>query len=115
MVMRETRQSTALTIWRATGGYLRTDCYFHPGWSYSVVCRGSASYRRFDEEGIIGHIGVGVFCEDIFPIVFLQSHATNYMLRALGSSLKFEVGTVALAPIPFNSLPKVVDLGQTCE
>src|SRR5205807_2516697 len=57
------------------------DIYFHPGWSYSRICRGSASLRYFDTPGCIGDKGPGIYTDGVSLPAILQSHALSFMLR----------------------------------
>ena len=76
------------------------DAYFHLGWSYSRICRGSASLRHFDIPGCIGDKGPGIYSDEVSIPAILQSHALSFMLRAISPQLAFEVNTVMQAPLP---------------
>jgi hypothetical protein len=74
--------------------------YFHSGWSYSLICRGSVSLRKFDVPGCIGHKGPGIYAEDRSLPAIVQSHVFSFILRAISPQLAFEVNTMARAPLP---------------
>src|SRR5439155_15063701 len=89
--------------WEYAGGRTRAfgksvlrnvDAYFHPGLSYSRICRGSASLRYFDTPGCIGDKGPGIYTNDMSLPSILQSHALSFMLRAISPQLAFEVNTI---------------------
>ena len=73
---------------------------FHLGWSYSRICRGSASLRYFDIPGCIGDKGPGIYTDDISIPAILQSHALSFMLRAISPQLAFEASTITQSPLP---------------
>ena len=91
------------------------DGYFHPGWSYSLICRGSLSLRSFDILGCIGHKGPGIYTDAISLPTILQSHALSFMLRAISPQLAFEVNTIMQAPLPENENKLLLVLAKISE
>lgn len=91
------------------------DIYFHPGWSYSLICRGSASLRHFDTPGCIGHKGPGIYTGDRALPAILQSRALSFMLRAISPQLAFEVNAIMQAPLPGGENKLLSVLSQLSE
>jgi hypothetical protein len=97
------------------GRYQGTHFYFHPGWSYNLISRGSLSVRRFDIPGCIGHKGPGIYTGDQSFVAIAQSRALAFMLRAVSPQLSFEINTIVQAPLPAQSnlvLPVLVQLAE---
>jgi len=97
------------------GRYQGIDYFFHSGWSYSLICRGSLSLRYFDIPGCIGHKGPGIYSEDQSLVAIAQSHALSFMLRAISPQLAFEVNTVMQAPLPGNENKLLPTLAKISE
>ena len=91
------------------------DAYFHSGWSYSRICRGSASLRHFDTPGCIGDKGPGIYTDEESIPAILQSHVLSFMLRAISPQLAFEVNTIMQTPLPGGENKLLSVLAQLSE
>lgn len=83
------------------------DLYFKPGWTYSLMARGSMGLRLQDPPAVFGHKGPGVYPPGASSAQFCNSRAFSFFVRTSSPSQAFEVDSVARAPKP--------DESRTCE
>ncbi|MBA3547588.1 MAG: N-6 DNA methylase [Nannocystis sp.] len=76
------------------------DFYFKPGWTYSLMARGSMGLRVQDQPAVFGHMGPKVVLPHDGLAVICNSRAFSYFVRTSSPSLKFEVDSVSRGPVP---------------
>jgi len=104
------------TILATQGNHLPSrSFYFSPGWSYSLMSRGSVGVRVFDYLGCIGHKGPGIYSDNRSLSAFVQSHAVAFILRAISPQLAFEVNTINLVPIPETRTGDIIEISRLAE
>ncbi len=89
--------------------------YFSPGWSYSLICSGNLSLRRFDIPGCIGHKGPGIYTQDQSLVAVMQSRVLSCILRAISPQLAFEVATITQSPLPKTGDGVLISLASLAE
>jgi len=86
------------------------DLYFKPGWTYSLMARGSMGLRIQDPPAAFGHKGPGVYIPTSKITQICNSRAFSFFVRTSSPSQAFEVDSVARAPNPGESRTRTLSI-----